>query len=153
ALARYTSDGSLDPTFNPAGNCGGESTGCPGGVVVTEFHDGDELDAIAALPSGKIVATGDSVGPGRDDTGNFMVLARYMSDGSLDPSFGSGGKVETSWKLGYDGGPFALQGDRIVVAGTRLARFTADGRLDRTFGTHGFAKIGGSAVAAQADGK
>ena len=163
ALARYTPDGSLDPTFGD------------GGIVQTAFIGEDHLGGIAVQPDGKIVATGTGALFGHGVDIETIALARYEPDGSLDPTFGTAGKVTTPPKLFYDGGPTTLQHGKIVVAGSHtdrlgsktfplIARYDGSGRLDATFGKHGFAKIkrvtgnaneGGvpTAVAAQKNGK
>jgi uncharacterized delta-60 repeat protein len=135
ALARYNNDGSLDPTFGA------------GGKVATTFNGlGDEAHAVVIQNDGKIVVAGtatiDSVDRFRD-----FALARYNTDGSLDSSFGSGGKVTTDFLEWFDVAyAIALQSDgRIVVAGAAqgdaiffaLARYNADGSLDASFGTGG----------------
>jgi uncharacterized delta-60 repeat protein len=139
ALARYTPDGSLDPTFGA------------GGIAQTMFDGYDSLAGITVQPDGGIVATGGSYGPGHGNDWNAMALARYEPDGSLDRAFGTGGTVTTAHKLDYAGGPSALQNGKIVVAGSArlsgnhffpvLARYKETGRIDSTFGTDGFAKI------------
>ena len=63
--------GDLDPSF---GN---------GGIVSLGSHVG----GIAVQPDGKIVVAGDLTASVR--------LARYLPNGSPDPSFGDGGSVET----------------------------------------------------------
>jgi uncharacterized delta-60 repeat protein len=157
ALVRYTRDGSVDPTFGDDG------------IVQTAFSGYDDLAGIAVQPDGKIVATGSSGGPGHGDDFETMALARYEPNGSLDPTFGTAGKVTTAHKLAYAGGPPTLQHGKIVVAGSIarndfsgslpvIARYEASGRLDFTFGKHGFAEIGRvtgrpSAVLTQNDGK
>src|SRR4051812_27272526 len=71
--------GSLDPTFAGTGTVVG-----PGGVD----------DAVLVQPAdGKIVTAGYS--PGASGYNQFA-LARYNPDGTIDPSFGSGGRVITS---------------------------------------------------------
>jgi uncharacterized delta-60 repeat protein len=121
ALARYNPNGSLDPSF------GGD------GRVVTDFGGDDRSFAVAIQANGKIVAAGQA-------TADFA-LARYKSDGSLDPSFGGDGKVTTDFG-GFDrANAVAIQADgKIVAAGWccagqnfALARYNADGSLDRTF--------------------
>jgi len=91
ALARYRPDGSLDTGFGT------------GGTVTTSFGfsepangtSGDAATAVALQPDGKIVATGYSnYGPHAEQY--LAALARYNPDGSLDGSFGSGGKRNTS---------------------------------------------------------
>jgi uncharacterized delta-60 repeat protein len=135
-LAGYTPNGSLDPTF-------GE-----GGIVQTSFYGDDWLDEIVVQPDGKVVATGTGALGGHGQDIATMALARYAADGSVDPTFGTDGKVTTDAKLRYEGGPSALQGRKIVVAGETenkevlvLARYRTDGRLDATFGKHGFVEI------------
>jgi uncharacterized delta-60 repeat protein len=155
ALARYNANGSLDQSFGS------------GGRVLTDFsqQSDDEAFAIAIQPDGKILAAGRS-----DATGNNLNFAvvRYMPNGQLDPSFGTGGMVVTSFAdSDAEGRAIAVQPDgKIVVAGLSaaafaLARYTAGGALDTTFGTGGavtttFANAGSAqavGVAVQSDGK
>jgi uncharacterized delta-60 repeat protein len=89
--------------------------------------------------------------------------AAAATPGSLDPSFGTGGKVLTD--LGVGGGAVTdavLQpnGDIVVSGGFGLARYLPGGQLDQTFGTGGIASVGfafdsdsGTALAVQPDGK
>jgi uncharacterized delta-60 repeat protein len=129
ALARYTANGALDPTFGV------------GGMVMTDFPlQAAVARAVAVQSDGKIVVDG-WVGAGLEN--QFLVM-RYNSNGSLDTGFGNGGIVTT--KL-WDGnnhdarlGSLALQSDgKIVVAGMGgdyfgLARYNTDGSLDTSFG-------------------
>ena len=126
ALVRYKADGSLDAGFGD------------GGKVTTAFGDVDErARAMAVQSDGRIVVVGYS--------GNDIALARYHGDGSLDASFGSGGKVTTAAPgLTTTGASaVALQPDgKIVVAGNRgrnavVARYTRSGSLDASFGGGG----------------
>src|SRR5205823_15061950 len=73
-----------------------------------------------------------------------FALARYNRDGSLDESFGSGGKVLTD--IGPFGGTaqaLAIEPNGKIVAagdnisGFALVRYNADGSLDSTFGSDG----------------
>ena len=127
ALARYNTDGSLDTTFGS------------GGKVTTDFSGAsDGADAVALQSDGKIVAAGGT-------SSSDFALVRYNRDGSLDPTFGSGGKVTTDFTPGGNFGfasALALQSDgKIVVAGYAgdfaLARYNTDGSLDTTFGSGG----------------
>ncbi|MGH8594775.1 MAG: hypothetical protein ACREV3_13270 [Gammaproteobacteria bacterium] len=128
ALARYHSDGSLDTSFGK------------GGKVVTDFFGDDDGQGIVVQPDGKIVVVGEVfAGATSADFG----LARYNSDGSLDTSFGDGGKVITDFG-GFDlASTVALQRDgKIVVVGEAgpdfgVARYRSDGRLDQSFGDSG----------------
>jgi uncharacterized delta-60 repeat protein len=129
ALARYNPDGTLDPTFGT------------GGEVTTDFFGGfDEAWAVAIQGEGHIVVAGYTY-----EGSNFdFALARYKPDGTLDPMFGTGGKVTTDF-FGGDDYAFAvaIQGDgNIVAAGVAngdfaLAGYNPDGALDPTFGTAG----------------
>lgn len=151
-LVRYEPDGSLDTAF-------GE-----GGIVQSAFDGSDVgLSGIAVRPDRKIVAVGSAGGGEHPYYTSRMVAARYNPDGSLDPTFGRGGKVATSGTLYFDGGPFAVLRDgKIVVSGEThtglalFARFTANGRIDETFGKQGYAKVNrpyAARVLAQRDGK
>ena len=164
ALAEYTSDGSLNPTFGTGGLV--QTTFAGGGGAGTA---GAGVASLALQPDGKIVASGTDSGPPQEAA--TMKLARYESDGSLDSSFGTAGRAQTAPTLKYVDGPSALQDGKIVVAGERVnstygwarfpvvARFSAHGRLDPTFGHHGYEEIrslknqAAEAVVTQPDGK
>ena len=134
ALARYNRDGSLDASFGT------------GGKVTTDFLDiFDQANALALQPDGKIVAAGFT---GDQMTRADIALARYNSDGSLDASFGNGGKVVTDFAGGTDSAlGIALQPDgRMVAVGASfvgtigdfaLVRYNIDGSLDASFGVGG----------------
>src|SRR5262249_2695343 len=130
-----------------------------GGRVTTTFGKNDVAFSVAVQPDGKIVTAG---------FGLFkFALARYNSNGTLDPSFGTGGHMTTALGGLDDGGPrLALQGDgKIVVAGqsfinggfhSALVRYNSNGTLDAGFGTL-TAIFGGESddagIALQPDGK
>jgi uncharacterized delta-60 repeat protein len=127
---------------------------------------------VAIQSDGKIVAAGYS-----DASGNYdFALARYNSNGTLDTTFNSSGKVLTDLS-GSGSGDFAsgvaIQSDgKIVAAGFSdasgtpydfaLVRYNPNGTLDTTFNTTGkvLTDLSGagsqdeaSAVAIQSDGK
>ena len=160
ALARYNPDGTPDATFGA------------GGQVTTDFL-GKEDDAFTVLiqPDGKIIAVGSA-----NDPVNFYDFAavRYLSNGTIDTSFGVAGKVSTDFR----GGGFdrahsaALQTDgSIVAAGFAItvsggsenfavARYNSSGVLDTTFSGDGKAQIdfgsccqSANEVLLQSDGK
>lgn len=171
-LARYDTRGVLDPNFGS------------NGIVVTDYADGsndDMVNAVTILPDARIVVGG-TVYPSNANTTDFALL-RYLSNGSLDPTFGNGGKVNTDFGNGFDYGmDMAVQADgKYVVAGsidrficdrkgvcTRsdrdlgVVRYQPNGTLDTTFGTSGKVitdisglkvEDTGQAVVIQADGK
>jgi uncharacterized delta-60 repeat protein len=129
-IVRYRPDGTTDPGFGT------------GGIVRTDvLGGGDQANAVAVQPDGKIVVAGFALRAGID--GDFA-LVRYNPDGSLDASFGAGGVVTTDLGTsGDDARAIVIQPDgRIVVAGTAdedvaLARYLPDGTLDSGFGQGG----------------
>jgi uncharacterized delta-60 repeat protein len=79
ALARYNTDGSLDNSFGT------------GGIVMTQVGlSNDYASGLAIQPDGKIVVVGGSY-----DTSNVTAFAtvRYNSNGSIDSTFGTNGKI------------------------------------------------------------
>lgn len=122
------------------------------GMVTTTHTDDVKANDVLIQADGKIVVGG-YIQESPDDE-NF-VLVRYQPDGKLDPDFGDGGIVKTSF------GPFddeinalALQADGKIVAvgfanvGTgvekdeedmdvAVARYLPTGELDETFGLGG----------------
>jgi len=105
AIARINSDGTLDPTFDGDGK-----------TTVTYDLGGDWEDwvsAVALNPDGKIVVGGHVDGPNGDrDFG----LARFNTDGTLDPTFGSGGKTTVAFDL-VTGGTDNLNGLAVPPSG------------------------------------
>ena len=144
--------GDLDLTF---GN---------GGKVLTPIGSGNDYSFGAAIQSdGKIVLAGESF----NGTDRDFALARYNSDGSLDSSFGSGGKVVTPiGNQDESAGDIAIQADgKIIIAGYSinanslvdfaLARYNTNGSLDTSFGSGGkvitpFGSVGSDIVIAHA---
>jgi uncharacterized delta-60 repeat protein len=122
------------------------------GTVLTQFGTGttDFGEAIVEQPDGKYVVAGSS-----QPSGGFssFALARYNTDGSLDTSFGSGGKVTTSFPNDRGDSWHAVTLDsvgRIIVAGRQfienqagtggtgyvaVARYNSAGTLDTSFDT------------------
>ncbi len=140
-IARYNSDGSLDTTFGV------------GGEVATDFHQGnDDAFAVILQSDGKIIAAGDS-----SSAATFIdfALTRYLADGSLDTTFGVGGKAETDFggKNLDQARSIVLQADgKIVAAGTTvsrngttqqfaIARYNSNGVQDAAFGRRGLATV------------
>lgn len=145
--------GGLDPTFGPNGDGIASGNGAFFGAAFS----------ILRQPDGKIV-TGGQYAVITVDFG----LYRFLSDGSLDSTFGVNGVTTHAIGISHDYlYSLALQSDgKIVAAGyyTHLAtpymvvtRYLTDGSLDSTFSTDGIASTGvssyGQAVAIQSDGK
>jgi uncharacterized delta-60 repeat protein len=121
-----------------------ETFGSQGKTSLAGF--GDE-SGMAIQPDGKIVVAGEATVPSGDLA---VTLVRYNADGTLDLTFGSGGKVFGPAVLGRAFDVAILSDGRIVVAGDApvaniaddfgdflLARYQASGLLDTTFGTNG----------------
>jgi uncharacterized delta-60 repeat protein len=113
----------------------------------------DAVEDLALQADGKVVAVGrTTAGAG---------ILRLTIAGTLDSSFGSGGKVSTSAMTATG---VAVQADgKLVVVGQNgsgamvLARWTATGAADTSFGTGGSVTVamsgGGQDVAVAGDGK
>ncbi len=152
-------DGDLDPAFGA------------GGIVTTDLNGNspDVGNGVVVQSDGKIIVAGSTVVTGQPAA---IGLTRYNSDGSLDTSFDSDGKVTTTAGAGISGEAVALQADgKIVVAGVGrpagqsdfdfvVARYNANGSLDTSFDSTGvnitrfstFDDVA-QAVAIQDDGK
>uniref|UniRef100_Q3ARU1 SbsA Ig-like domain-containing protein n=1 Tax=Chlorobium chlorochromatii (strain CaD3) TaxID=340177 RepID=Q3ARU1_CHLCH len=135
ALVRYNADGSLDITFDGDGK------------VTTDFGGWDEAESVTIDSNGKIVVVG-YTGISSSGGGDFAVV-RYNVDGSLDATFGAGGKVITNVGGEEYAHSVIVQSDnKIVVIGDTgisssgasdfaLVRYNNDGSLDTTFGVSG----------------
>lgn len=146
ALARYTADGR--PDTDPVTGFGPLlASGLRAGKVTTPFGAGSSIGrAVAVQPDGQILLAGQGYSTAAN-TSDFAV-ARYNPDGTLDPTFGAGGVVDTVILAGNDyARGMVLQPDgKIVVGGDAsngtdrdlaLARYNADGSPDATFGAGG----------------
>lgn len=140
SLLRFNRDGGLDATFGT------------GGKVLTAIGTlgGDVAQAVAVQADGKILVAGAS---DQGATGLDFAVVRYKADGSLDTTFGTGGKVVADFAGDADRAEALLvQADgRIVVGGEAntgtgaggrgvdfaLLRLNADGTPDAGFGTQG----------------
>ena len=83
AVARFTAAGVLDPTFGA------------NGLVSTSFPAeplSDAANAVLVQPDGKLLVGGQA-GISRRSIRLFAAMVRLNANGSLDPSFGTGGKV------------------------------------------------------------
>ena len=131
ALARFDADGTLDGTFGI------------GGKVLTAFPGSAIANGLVRLSDGRLIAGGMASGAGGSD----FALARYLADGTLDSSFGTGGLVTTDFS-GVDESidALVLQAGRTPAAGRRafvvvLRSHYEDGSLDGSFGSGGLLTI------------
>lgn len=137
-VVRYNTDGTLDTSFDSDG------------ITQTLFSTGQDLLYDLAIQSdGKIVGVGFVPFSDTNPTKN-VALVRYNTDGSLDTTFDSDGKVTTDINLAGDDEAYgvALQPDgKILVVGRThilsgdfdffVMRYNTDGSLDNTFSTDG----------------
>lgn len=152
ALVRYNTNGTLDNSF---GN---------GGIVTTDIDSSEYGYSVAIQSDGKIVLAGSIVN-------QDFALVRYHTDGTLDNTFGNGGKVISNIAgTSGQGNSIVIQNDgKIVLTGfihnindddMVLIRYNSDGTLDNSFGNGGIQTTdiaGGNdaaySVALQTDGK
>ncbi len=147
ALIRYNTDGTLDASFGNAGK-----------VVTAVGPMSDDIYSIAIQPDGKILVAGNT-----RDNGDYFVMARYLSNGTLDPSFGSGGIVKG--EVGFGVKAMLMPNGQIMFVGRKTGftipdifvyRYNANGTLDTSYGTNGKAValgIRANGATIQPDGK
>jgi uncharacterized delta-60 repeat protein len=122
-LVRYNADGTLDTTFGS------------GGVVRTDFNGGnDSIEALVITPDHKIDAIGRAYVAKGKTTGDELGVARYNANGTLDTTFGTGGKVTVT----------GLTGDQVDSAGGHAAAVDPTGHLVIAGGTDGHTRWGSS---------
>lgn len=139
AVQRFNSDGTPDLSFGS------------NGIAITAFINSDDvINAVALQQDGKIVVAGYTYNTVLYET-DFAVV-RYLSNGIVDSTFGTAGKVTTDFS-GDEDKAYALciQDDgKILVAGrswystnydVAIARYSATGSLDYSFGNIGMGKI------------
>lgn len=111
----------------------------------------DTAAAVVVQPDGKVIVVG-TVATG---AGTWSpALARFLPNGTLDATFGSGGRVVDPLGIGNQTGAAAhlLPTGRILVAGTLesgppgnsefyVLRLLENGSVDGTFGTFGFTLV------------
>jgi uncharacterized delta-60 repeat protein len=157
AMPSVAAPGQLDPSFGV------------GGTVITEFPSSySGARAVAVQADGRVVAAG--FAHTNDSIASDFALTRYQVDGTLDATFGTGGRVRTDFGGRFDEAlAVAVRPDgRIVVAGNSsdatgadmaVARYQPDGTLDTSFDGDGMALVEfdgeatARAVALQRDGK
>ncbi len=137
-LVRYTEDGTLDSSFGHDG------------VVTTHFYNAMASAADMALtPDGEIVVAGTIYW---NTSNSDFAIARYKSNGDLDETFGSVGRVRLGLKSAHESlaamalsskGEIVLVGDTITPqpevynSDCILVRLNRDGSPDASFGVDG----------------
>jgi uncharacterized delta-60 repeat protein len=140
-VARYTAAGILDTTYNGTG------------YAIEPLSSGSTVHGYAIQSDGKILVVGSST---EADSNGDLWVARYLSTGAFDTSFG-GGKGYVLFDIdgsatptNESGSALALQPDGKIIAVGReivpgsgiynalVVRFNPDGTLDTSFGTSGY---------------
>jgi uncharacterized delta-60 repeat protein len=133
AVARYNSDGSPDTTFGTSGK-----------VTTAIGTENDLAYAVTIQGDGMILVAGNA----SNGTNMDFAVVRYTTNGALDTTFNTTGKVTTAIGTGGDFAiGVAVQADgKIVLAGYSsngtnfdfaVVRYAANGALDTSFGTTG----------------
>ena len=147
-LVRHRPDGTVDPSFGSGGRAA--------------FPFTRSASRLARQRDGRLVAAGyrsrsfcpTPCSPKVSYRRSAVALARYRPDGSLDPSFGQGGRVVTGGfgkDDGFDTDELAIQPDGriLVLVGLEgferhvvdLLRYRRDGSLDESFGGDGRIRV------------
>jgi uncharacterized delta-60 repeat protein len=129
----FAQAGNLDTTFGGTG------------IVTTSFAVRSFAQAVEVTKDGTTYVAGSIRSPLH--TRDILVM-RYLSNGSLDTSFGGAGYVITNFGEHSAAHSLAVQNDgKILVAGSIAAvdsivvRYNPNGTLDSTFGIGGFTRI------------
>lgn len=138
ALARVTAAGVADTSFGTKG------------YVLVDFGLPSHAHSVVVQSDGKILVTGESYTSG---DGGMVVVARVLSNGTLDTGFGVDGKVVQTFGSAANGHALVLQTDgKLLIGGYAtieatakpgflVARFLANGTLDTSFGSNGSSTI------------
>ena len=134
AVIRYNSNGNLDSSFGTNGR------------VTTAIGTNESFPNAGIIQAdGKIIVAGFAYNGNNSD----FALVRYNSNGSLDNSFGSNGKLMTPVGLHDDyASGLGIQTDgKIIVVGSStdsnyvpafaVVRYNSNGSIDSTFGQNG----------------
>ncbi len=174
ALARFRPNGTFDTGFNGTGKVTVSTANSADTLVGGAYAVTIQKVTVSGVVQEKLVAAG--IRPKLAGVDRDMAVLRFNPNGSLDSSFGSGGKVFTDFS-GYSDQAKAVAIDannNIVVAGHTLTgsttdsirfalvRYTENGALDASFGSGGKVTAGpigyrsfvyGRGLAIQADGR
>lgn len=135
AILRFTGEGILDADFGV------------GGIVTLPVSIGNDVAAAVAVQEDGAILVAGTVETAAHNVG---ALLRFLSNGELDPSFGTAGRVFVDIGSNAEVTAMAVQKDKnIVLAGSceddgqkkiLLARLSSDGLPDAGFGVGGVVK-------------
>jgi uncharacterized delta-60 repeat protein len=153
AVARYNANGTLDTSFGSNGEV----------ITAISKNSIDLIEAMVLQADGKIIVAGET-NPSK--TSNWdLALVRYNANGTLDGSFGTGGKVTTHFATPLDShwnprnvalavdpnttllDPYSgklVIGAELTQAGAVVVRYNTNGTLDAGFGSNhtGYVNLG-----------
>lgn len=131
--------GSLDPSFGNAGK-----------VILSINPGADAARAVALLSNGSFITAGHTYST---ITGYDFYCAKFLTDGTIDSTFGTNGIVTTDLQVGSDDRAFTIAVDEttghFILGGysddgtkqwAALVKYQPNGLRDSTFGTNGFVK-------------
>lgn len=148
-MTRLLPNGVMDTAFGDSG------------LVKTRFMEMNEVPVVVALDLEERILMGGATRDTSDEVSDAMVIARYTTEGLIDSSFGSTGKIHVNLLDGLQPvnrhviGGFASsihldsQG-RIIIGGAYsngsyydgiIIRMTEGGKLDKTFNQTGFMAV------------
>jgi uncharacterized delta-60 repeat protein len=155
-VLRFLADGRPDPSFGVAGAVSIERE--PDYVFPSgEVRRTGLFRALAVDPSGRIVLVRSARDDARSLEDREVVVRRLLADGSLDTSFGDGGRVALpapDQLIFFGTAPVTTDASgNVILAYTvlgsgsparptvRVVRWTPEGQLDSEFGDGGFATL------------
>lgn len=113
------------------------------GVITDLGSNFDKLNSVIIQPDGKLVVVGQTLTSTSDANWSYVIV-RYNKNGSLDTSFGTGGKIISDFITGdsdYASSIIIQPDGKLVVTGSSydfnyfaLARYNKNGSLDTSFG-------------------
>ncbi len=121
ALARYTTSGALDTTFDGDGK-----------VLTNITGNGERMNAVAIQSDGKIVTAGAG-----SPSGLKLALFRYTTSGKLDTTFNGNGERVTSTSGELEEVAIQSDGKIVGVSNTQVIRFNSNGSTDTGFASSG----------------
>ncbi|MEL6809735.1 MAG: T9SS type A sorting domain-containing protein [Bacteroidota bacterium] len=129
-LTKYLPNGDLDNSFGTDG------------IVTTYLHSISSIVfPFMELPDGKVLVAGRG-------TNGFLTFHRYLSNGTLDPDFGTDGILQASVASANLYGSVTIKDNGKMVAAlvlgqsnVKVMQFLEDGSLDPSFGTNGMTDI------------
>lgn len=134
-VVRYTPTGLLDAAFGSSG------------IQTLMVGDIPVIYAVSVDNSNNIIVAGSTL----VDKVSYIVLARYLSNGSPDTTFGTNGVVLSSFEYGCSCYAMVIESDnKITVTGSilkdddvwiPLVRYNSNGTLDESFGTNGLSIV------------